>query len=208
MSLRPLILRFAVAAATLACLCASVGALSAAAAQRVGPGVAVGSASKATVCARLAKSKVRRISTRPRATASARRVGARKRRVGAAVRRRCLARMRAAKRSTAALPTNVSGNLVIGIDGGYAGWSDSETEQRAALGAAVTRHEWDPAAAVDEQDDVVLSAAAEIHTRIHALLGGNQLGDATHYREWVVAFIRRYGLGGSFWAEHPELDEA
>ena len=97
---------------------------------------------------------------------------------------------------------------MIGIDGGYAGWSDSETAQREALGAAVTRHEWDPSEPVEEQDDVVLSAAGEIHTRIHALLGGNSLGDANHYREWVVAFVRRYGPGGAFWAEHPELDSS
>jgi len=98
--------------------------------------------------------------------------------------------------------------LTIGIDGGYTNWSDTETAQRAALGAAVTRHEWDPLEPVDEQDDVVLDAAAEIGTRIHALLGGNQLGDAAHYRDWTIAFIRRYGLGGTFWNEHPELDEA
>jgi hypothetical protein len=105
-------------------------------------------------------------------------------------------------------PVPDAGHLVIAIDGGYGSWSKTETEERAALGAAVTRHEWDPSEAVDAQDDVVLSAATEVHTRIHALLGGNNLGNPTHYREWVVAFIRRYGLGGSFWKEHPELDEA
>jgi len=52
----------------------------------------------------------------------------------------------------------------------------------------------------------MLQAASEVHTRIHALLGDNELGDPTHYREWVVDFIRRYGVGGSFWSEHPELD--
>ena len=54
----------------------------------------------------------------------------------------------------------------------------------------------------------MLKAASQVHTRIHALLGENELGDPTHYREWVVAFIRRYDLGGSFWKEHPELDES
>jgi Big-like domain-containing protein len=101
-----------------------------------------------------------------------------------------------------------SGGLVIGIDGGYAGWSSTETAYRAQLGATVTRHEWDPADPVNAQDALVLKAAAQVHTRIHALLGANELGAATHYREWVVAFIRRYGLGGTFWDEHPELDEA
>jgi hypothetical protein len=100
------------------------------------------------------------------------------------------------------LPTS----LVVGIDGGYAGWSDSEVEQRAELGAAVTRHEWDPRQPVDEQDDVVEVSAGTIHTRLHALLGGNELGDPGHYSDWVVAFVGRYGVGGSFWAEHPGLD--
>jgi hypothetical protein len=97
---------------------------------------------------------------------------------------------------------------VIAIDGGYGDWSGSETGYRAALGAAVTRHEWNPSRPVDAQDALVLEAASQVHTRIHALLGGNDLGDPAQYREWVVAFIRRYGLGGSFWAEHPALDES
>jgi hypothetical protein len=71
----------------------------------------------------------------------------------------------------------------------------------------VTRHEWDPTAeAVDAQDALVIQASNQIHTRIHALIGGNELGDPIHYREWVVDFIRRYGQGGSFWSEHPTLD--
>jgi Glycosyl hydrolase catalytic core len=97
--------------------------------------------------------------------------------------------------------------LTLAVDGGYTGWSDEEVEERAQLGAAVTRHEWDPWEPVDEQDDVMEVAVGEIGTRIHALLGGNQLGDPILYRDWVVAFIRRYGPGGSFWAEHPEYDE-
>jgi hypothetical protein len=99
-------------------------------------------------------------------------------------------------------------SLVVAIDGGYADWSSSEIAERKALGAAVTRHEWDTSRPVDDQDSLVLTAATEVHTRIHALLGENELGDATHYREWVVAFIRRYGVGGSFWKEHPALDES
>ena len=61
---------------------------------------------------------------------------------------------------------------------------------------------------VNAQDALVYAAAAKVHTRIHALLGENELGDATRYSEYVVAFIQRYGVGGSFWAEHPELDAA
>ncbi|HEX3360030.1 MAG TPA: Ig-like domain-containing protein [Solirubrobacterales bacterium] len=102
---------------------------------------------------------------------------------------------------------SAASNLVVGIDGGYFEWSAEEVEMRAQLGAAVTRHEWDIDEPVDAQDKLVYTAAAKVHTRIHALLGANELGNATHYEEWVIAFIERYGLGGSFWAEHPELDE-
>ncbi len=97
-------------------------------------------------------------------------------------------------------------SLVLGIDGGYAGWVPSEVKQRAALGAAVTRHEWHISNPVTSEEDQVLAAATEIHTRILALLGGNDIGDAAHYSDWVVAFVRHYGPGGTFWAEHPDLD--
>ena len=98
--------------------------------------------------------------------------------------------------------------LVLGIDGGYAGWVPSEVKQRTALGAAVTRHEWHIGSPVTSEEDQVLAAATEIHTRVLALLGGNDLGDAAVYRDWVVAFVRHYGPGGTFWAAHPQLDEA
>jgi hypothetical protein len=96
-------------------------------------------------------------------------------------------------------------SLVIGIDGGHSGWSSSEIDARAELGAPVTRHEWDTSSPVEDQEDVVLAAATEIHTRIHALLGGNEIGDPIEYRNWVVKFVRYYGVGGRFWREHPEL---
>jgi hypothetical protein len=153
-------------------------------------------------CRRLAAGRSRAAAARANRPAAARRIS---RRVRRQVQRRCLRRRH---RKPAVPATNVAGGLVVGIDGGYTGWSDTEIEERAELDAAVTRHEWDPAAPVDEQDDVVETAAGEIHTRIHALLGGNQLGDPTHYREWVIDFIHRYGQGGSFWAEHPELSES
>ena len=108
----------------------------------------------------------------------------------------------------APIPLPGPGNLIVGIDGGHGTWSDTETTYRAQLDAAVTRHEWDTSEPVGAQDALVLKAASQVHTRIHALLGENELGDATHYREWVVAFIRRYGLGGTFWKEHPALDES
>jgi outer membrane biosynthesis protein TonB len=97
-------------------------------------------------------------------------------------------------------------SLVLGIDGGYAGWIPAEVQQRVALGAPVTRHEWSLSNPVSSEEDQVLAAATEIHTRILALLGGNDLGDAAHYSDWVIGFIRHYGPGGTFWAEHPELD--
>jgi hypothetical protein len=96
--------------------------------------------------------------------------------------------------------------LIVGIDGGYGGWGFCETMHRAALGAPVTRHEWQLDEGVAVQDEFVYKAAARAHTRLHALLGTNELGDADHYQNFVVAFIRRYGIGGSFWLEHPQLD--
>jgi hypothetical protein len=96
--------------------------------------------------------------------------------------------------------------LTIGIDGGYAGWSAQEVAARTQLGAAVTRHEWHPEQSVQSEEEQVLAAATEMDTRIDALLGGNELGDADHYRDWVVAFVRHYGPGGTFWSEHPQLD--
>ncbi|HST68376.1 MAG TPA: Ig-like domain-containing protein [Solirubrobacterales bacterium] len=105
-------------------------------------------------------------------------------------------------------PSPTVGSLAIGVDGGHGYWSPTEISYRAQLGAVLTRHEWDPAEPVRHQEEIVLAAAGQIGTRIHALLGGNNLGNATSYREYVVAFIGRYGLGGSFWKEHPELDEA
>jgi hypothetical protein len=116
-----------------------------------------------------------------------------------------LRRATGAKAQPAAAMPN-AGPLAVGVDGGYASWGNEEVELRTQLGASATRHEWDPSQPVDAQDDVVLEAASEIHTRIHALLGGNELGDAGRYRDFVVAFIRRYGQGGTFWSEHPELD--
>ena len=97
--------------------------------------------------------------------------------------------------------------LTIAVDGGHGYWTDAEISYRTQLGAAVTRHEWDPTEPVDHQDEIVYAAASRIHTRIHALLGGNWLGNASSYREFVLGFIARYGLGGRFWKLHPELDE-
>jgi len=162
----------------------------------------------AKACTKRAARSARLLSARGRSATTSRRA----RRAEAKQRRRCLNRLRRAakrKRATAStLTTQAPGNLVVGIDGGHGGWSDSEIEHRVDLGSSVTRHEWDPYEPVDEQEDVVEVAAGEIHTRLHALLGGNDLGDAGHYRDFVVSFIGRYGLGGSFWDAHPELDEA
>lgn len=97
--------------------------------------------------------------------------------------------------------------LAIGIDGGYSHWSDAEIEARTELGAAVTRFEWEPGTPLEEGEETVL-AAVEIDTRLHALLGSNEIGDPIEYRDWVVEFIRYYGPNGTFWEEHPELDAA
>jgi hypothetical protein len=175
--------------------------------RKVGAAVALGKGTPgAGKCARLAAGRARAAAKRAARPAAARRVS---RRVRARTLRSCLLRERKSSRVKPAVPpTLVGGHLVVGIDGGYPGGSDEEVEERAELGAAITRHEWDPAEPVDEQDDVMEEAFGEIHTKIHALLGGNQLGDPNHYREWVIQFIRYYGVGGSFWDEHPELNES
>ena len=100
-----------------------------------------------------------------------------------------------------------SSGLTIAVDGGHGYWSDAEIGYRTQLGAAVTRHEWDPTEPIDHQDEIVYAAAAKIHTRIHAQLGANWLGTASSYKAFVLGFIARYGMGGSFWKEHPELNE-
>ena len=183
-------------------------------APQLSPAVEVGAGNQAkgiaAVCARRAKRKVLRSSAATASQAKPRKASAKMKRHSRALRDRCIAHLRRHSSTTTSnrgVPLPEAGPLTIGIDGGYGDWSETETEEREALGAAVTRHEWDPSSeSVDEQDDVVLSAAAEVHTRIHALLGGNELGDPSHYREWVVDFIRRYGPGGDFWSAHPELD--
>lgn len=161
------------------------------------------------VCTRIAKRKARRFDQRASASGT---VARKAKRSGVTLKRRCLTRLRRAARrqrsagssGSAAIPA--IGPLAIGIDGGKSDWWKEEVDYRTALGAAVTRHEWDPSQPVTAQDALVFKAASQVHTRIHALLGANSLGEPSHYREWVVAFIRRYGVGGSFWSEHPELD--
>jgi len=104
------------------------------------------------------------------------------------------------------VPGGEGSPLIVGIDGGHSGWSGSEVAARTKLGAAVTRHEWDPTEPVTSEESVMLAATGTIGTRIDALLGGNELGDPAHYSDWVVEFVRRYGRGGSFWAEHPQFN--
>jgi hypothetical protein len=194
---------FALLAAAVSLLVFSAGGAEARGQAKLRSAVSLGKAAPGTgKCAKLAS---RRARTAARRGAGAKAV----RRVRARTLRRCLVRARKSRRVKPPVPpTMVGGGLVVGIDGGYTGWSEGEIEERAELGAAITRHEWDPAAPVDEQDDVMEAAFGQIHTRIHALLGANQLGDPAHYREWVVEFIRYYGIGGGFWDKHPELDES
>jgi hypothetical protein len=202
--------RTILAVTVLAALLGTAGSATAAYAApvaRVHSAVAVGTKADgiAAICAR----QVRRRALRGEPRASTSRVTTRHvRRTKAALRRRCMKHLRRAGAAKAQPSTTTpnAGPLAVGIDGGYSSWGNEEVEFRTKLGAAVTRHEWDPSQPVDAQDNLVLEAASQVHTRIHALLGGNELGDANQYRDFVVAFIRRYGPGGSFWAEHPELD--
>ena len=118
----------------------------------------------------------------------------------------CSSDTEAPRRPAPALPVAVP--LTIAIDGGYTGWSETEIEERAELGAAVTRHEWQLGEPVTAQDEVMEDAVGRIGTRVHALLGANQIPNPISYRQWVLEFIGRYGPGGSFWDEHPEYDES
>jgi hypothetical protein len=210
--------RLLIAALVLASLCAVSGAVALASpAPRLGNAIAVGTGGKATgvagVCARRAKRKAMRSSSGATASAAPRShaASARMKRRAQTLRRRCLKNLRRHSRPSAATqtaPLPEAGPLTLAVDGGYGDWSETELEEREALDAAVTRHEWNTSEPVDDQDNVVLAAATEVHTRIHALLGENDLGDPDHYRGWVVDFIRRYGPGGSFWSAHPELDSS
>jgi hypothetical protein len=105
-------------------------------------------------------------------------------------------------------PGLASAALAVGIDGHYAGWPSDEAADRAALGAPVTRHMWELDNPVSAEEPLMIAAATHVQTRIQALIGGNALGDATHYRDFVVAFVLYWGPGGSFWDAHPELDES
>ena len=206
--IRTIALPLTVALAVLVLAVTGTAVASAASPVRVDSAVAVGTHKAddmAAVCARQAKRKALRAGPRARTSTMTTKRG---RRTRAAFKRHCMKHLRraAAAKAAPAAATPNAGPLAVGIDGGYASWGNEEVEFRTQLGASVTRHEWDPSEPVDAQDDVVLEAASEIHTRIHALLGGNELGDANQYRDFVVAFIRRYGQGGTFWSEHPELD--
>jgi Glycosyl hydrolase catalytic core len=151
-------------------------------------------------CRKQAANRARSAASRAARPEAARRIS---RRVRSQVLRRC-----ASKRSKAVPPTQVGGGLVVGIDGGYTGWSDDEIEERAELNAPITRHEWNIYEPVTDQDDVMEVAFGEVQTKILALLGGNQLLPPAEYQQWVLEFIGRYGIGGQFWNEHPELDES
>jgi hypothetical protein len=194
---------FAVAALCFASLCLFAFGVSGAEGRdraKVRSAIALDGGAAKGKCRKLAARRSRSAAARAKRPATARRIS---RHVRSRVLRRCSGR----RAKPSVLPTQVGGRLIVGIDGGYAGWSDTEIEERAALGAAITRHEWDPAEPVDDQDEEMEVAAGQIHTRIHALLGANRLPPADQYRQWVLEFIGRYGLGGSFWDAHPELDE-
>jgi hypothetical protein len=195
---------FALLLASVSLFAVSVGSAEGRGKAQVRSNIALGPAAGGGKCAKLAAGRSRAAASRASKPAAARRIS---RRIRARVLRRCLAQDKTRRVKPPVPATQVGGGLVVGIDGGYTGWSDEETAERTELAAPVTRHEWDPWEPVDEQDDVMEVAFGEIETEIHALLGGNELGDPTHYREWVVDFVGYFGIGGSFWDKHPELDE-
>jgi hypothetical protein len=181
--------------AAIACFAAPAGA-----ATRVGPATTAGGGQSgiAATCRFKAMRTARLIAEPHRRAARSR-----------SVRRACLSRLRRNRaRARQASDTPNPAPLAVGIDGHYAGWTEEEIQDREALNAPVTRHEWDLDNPVSSEEQQMLAAATEIHTRVLALLGGNDIGDATHYRNFVVEFIRYWGPGGTFWASHPELDES
>jgi hypothetical protein len=178
----------------------ALGASAAAGAARVSPSKAlqVSKAKSKAPCAKQAQ--------RARRAAAASKVKSKRRmtRRARTIYRRCTDK----RVRSAPLADPNAGPLAIAIDGHYSGWTDEEIEDRAALGAAVTRHEWDLDNPVSSEEQQVIAAATEVGTRIHALLGGNDIGDGASYRDYVVDFVHYWGPGGSFWDEHPELDES
>src|SRR5882762_4731453 len=156
--------RLLVAALVVTGLCVLSGAAVAVAspAPRLGNAVAVGAGSKpsgiAGICARRAKRKVLRSSSRVTASAQAapksHAAGARMKRRAQVLRRRCLKNLRRHSRpstATQSVPLPEAGPLTLAIDGGYGDWSETELEEREALGAAVTRHEWDVSEPVEDR---------------------------------------------------------
>jgi len=102
-----------------------------------------------------------------------------------------------------------SAKMTVGVDGGYEIYAlSSSVAERKQLRPAVTRFEFDFTQPVNAQDDVVLYAATTLQTRIHALINNEEqrISDPTSFARWVVSFIRRYGVGGSFWHENPQLN--
>jgi hypothetical protein len=57
--------------------------------------------------------------------------------------------------------------------------------------------------------DAVVQLTAAAHLRLYPMLGlpssQGPAADASAMASFVTSFARRYGRGGSFWAEHPEL---
>jgi hypothetical protein len=101
--------------------------------------------------------------------------------------------------------------MEVGIIGGYESYAlmnPPYSDLRVALGAKVTRHEFSFQAPVIAQEAVILHAAKVLKTRIHALINNEKqvITDRNQFANFVVNFIKRYGVDGSFWREHKELD--
>ena len=129
----------------------------------------------------------------------------RTRRRAQTLRRRCLKNLRRRSRpstATQSVPLPEAGPLAVGIDGGYAGWSG-----RNRIAHRPQRRGHPPRVGpVPARRRPGRRRAGSDHRSAHPHPRGarrQRTRRSTHYGEWVVDFIRRYGVGGSFWERAP-----
>jgi hypothetical protein len=81
----------------------------------------------------------------------------------------------------------------------------SDLATASAAGVGVARDE----VIAGSNTDAVVALAAAAHLRLYPMLGlpksQGPAADASAMAAFVTTFAQRYGRGGSFWAQHPEL---
>src|SRR5581483_8751183 len=75
----------------------------------------------------------------------------------------------------------------------------------SAAGAGLARDE----VIAGSNIDAVVELTAAAHLRLYPMMGlprsQGAAADATAMAAFVTSFAQRYGRGGTFWAQHPEL---